>query len=269
MAVVTQFALFVAMLTAVIIEHGPAEKVTVAIKSILMVAAVVPLVLSLILSMHVALNELGIDVVKKAQSYISRCSMHSKEDDATTTEANSSIAQVERTPAQLACVPQREAAGLAQRVRRAQPLCLALARPGPREASSARDTVAAVRAGRGPARPTIFSSLHTVTVEVASSEQRNAGSGVTSDLRDPGCSPPAAAQEGAATLTSSASTGSCASDISQVRGVQAEISRHTRRLNARLDDEMSNGSEAAEMSDGSESVELSDGSESLEKTPGV
>ena len=45
-------------------------------------------------------------------------------------------------------------------------------------------------------------------------------------------------------LTSSASTGSCASDIADVRGVQVEVSRHVSRLNARLDNEMSDGSES-------------------------
>ena len=57
-AIVTQFSLFVTMLSAIIIEHGPLET-PAAVKSILVTSALLPIMLTLALSIAGALNEIG------------------------------------------------------------------------------------------------------------------------------------------------------------------------------------------------------------------
>ena len=59
MTCATQFSLFIAMLTAVIIEHGAEVPQTVV--TILIVFAFVPAILAIMLSIHAAFNEMGIN----------------------------------------------------------------------------------------------------------------------------------------------------------------------------------------------------------------
>ena len=60
MVCVTQFSLFIAMLCAVVVEHGSTE-VSAFVMFILSAAAVMPSVLGLVLSVQVFFNEMGVD----------------------------------------------------------------------------------------------------------------------------------------------------------------------------------------------------------------
>jgi len=71
MACVTQFSLFVTMLSAVIIEYGAAEPPQ-AVIAILTAAAFVPIVLGIALSVYAVFNECGIDPGGAANERISR-----------------------------------------------------------------------------------------------------------------------------------------------------------------------------------------------------
>ena len=63
MACVTQFTLFIAMLSAVVVKHGSTE-VSAFVVLVLSVAAVTPSVLGLVLSVQVVFNEMGIDALR-------------------------------------------------------------------------------------------------------------------------------------------------------------------------------------------------------------
>ena len=71
MACVTQFSLFVTMLSAVIIEYGAAKPLP-AVVAILTAAAFVPIVLGIALSVYGVFNELGVDPAGVAKERISR-----------------------------------------------------------------------------------------------------------------------------------------------------------------------------------------------------
>ena len=63
MVCVTQFSLFIAMLSAVVVEHGSTE-VPVFVVLVLSVAAVTPAVLGLLLSVQAVFNEMGVDPLR-------------------------------------------------------------------------------------------------------------------------------------------------------------------------------------------------------------
>jgi len=63
MVCVTQFSLFIAMLSAVVLEHGSSE-VPAFVVLFLSVAAVTPAVLGLVLSVQVVFNEMSIDPLR-------------------------------------------------------------------------------------------------------------------------------------------------------------------------------------------------------------
>jgi len=59
---VTQFSLFISLLTAIILEHGP-PIVSPTVVQILTVASITPAILAILFSVQVCFNELGIDPV--------------------------------------------------------------------------------------------------------------------------------------------------------------------------------------------------------------
>ena len=69
MVCVTQFSLFIAMLSAVVVEHGSTE-VPAFVVLVLSVAAVTPAVLGLVLSVQAVFNEMGIDPLRVFKSKV-------------------------------------------------------------------------------------------------------------------------------------------------------------------------------------------------------
>jgi len=71
MAIVTQFSLFITLLSAIIIEHGPADTPR-AVTNILLVSSLVPIVTALCLSVQGALNEMGFNPLAVAATPVER-----------------------------------------------------------------------------------------------------------------------------------------------------------------------------------------------------